>query len=220
MDIRALKREGHSIKRIAVMTGRSRNTVRKALKAAFPQQIITRARSSKLDAFKEYVRERFETYRLSAVRLVEEIRERGYTGSLRTVRRYVASLDAARRRNARKTVRFETPPGKQGQADWAYCGRFPDASGKLVPIYVFVIVLGFSRMMYGRVEVLAGDGETELLEASTGLQFEGDRAHTATSSKALSDAAATGASKRTFQRGTSSCSDWPSVSVHIAAMCC
>ena len=148
MDIRALKREGHSIKRIAAMTGRSRNTVRKALKAAVPQQIIKRARSSKLDAFKEYVRERFETYRLSAVRLVEEIREKGYTGSLRTVRRYVASLDAARRRNARKTVRFETPPGKQAQDNWAYCGRFPDASGKLVPIYAFVIVLSFSRMMY------------------------------------------------------------------------
>lgn len=148
MDIRALRREGHSIKRIAAMTGHSRNTVRKTLKASVPQLVIQRKRTSKLDPFKDYVRERFETYRLSAVRLVEEIREQGYTGSVRTVRRYVARLSAAHPQNKRKTVRFETPPGRQAQADWAYCGRFPDANGKLVAVYAFVIVLSFSRMMY------------------------------------------------------------------------
>jgi Integrase core domain len=46
------------------------------------------------------------------------------------------------------TVRFETPPGKQAQADWGYCGRFPDAAGQMVPVYAFVMVLGFSRMLY------------------------------------------------------------------------
>ncbi len=148
MDIHALRREGQSIKRIAAMTGRSRNTIRKALKQTLPQQVITRKRTSKLDQFKEYIRERFESCRLSAVRLAEEVREKGYTGSLRTLRRFVATLDASRRWDKRKTVRFETPPGKQAQADWAYCGRFPDATGKMVPIYVFVMVLAWSRMMY------------------------------------------------------------------------
>lgn len=148
MDIHALKREGHSIKRIAAMTGRSRNTIRKVLKQKIPQQIIKRKRTSKLDKFKDYVRERFESCRLSAVRLAEEIRGMGYTGSLRTVRRFVARLDADRRGNKRKTVRFETPPGKQAQADWAYCGQFPDANGKMIGVYVFVMVLSWSRMMY------------------------------------------------------------------------
>lgn len=148
MDIRALRREGHSIKRIAAMTGRSRNTIRKALNQTLPQQVITRKRTSKLEQFKAYVRERFESCRLSAVRLAEEVREKGYTGSLRTLRRFVATLDAERRWDKRKTVRFETPPGKQAQADWAYCGRFPDASGKMVPIYAFVMVLAWSRVMY------------------------------------------------------------------------
>jgi transposase len=148
MDIRALHREGYSIKRIAAMTGHSRNTIRKALQQKVPQQIISRKRSSKLDKFKDYLRDRFVSCRLSAVRLVEEIRSMGYTGSVRTVRRYISALDAERRWDKRKTVRFETPPGKQAQADWAYCGRFPDANGKMIAVYAFVMVLGWSRMMY------------------------------------------------------------------------
>jgi transposase len=147
MDIRALHREGHSIRQLAAMTGRSRNTIRKTLREKLPQQLIKRGRTSKLDDYKEYLRDRFHACGLSAVRLVEEIRAMGYRGSPRSVRRYIASLDD-RRAGKRRTVRFETPPGKQAQADWAYCGRFPDVKGTMVPIYVFVIVLGWSRMMY------------------------------------------------------------------------
>jgi hypothetical protein len=72
----------------------------------------------------------------------------GYAGSLRTLRRYLESLKPERERLRRLSVRFETPPGKQAQADWAYCGRFPDAAGRLVPVYAFVMVLSFSRMLY------------------------------------------------------------------------
>jgi transposase len=85
---------------------------------------------------------------LSAVRLIEELRAMGYTGSVRTVRRFVARLDLQRHAGKRRTVRFDTPQGKQAQADWPYCGRFPDASGTMVPVYAFVMVLAWSRMMY------------------------------------------------------------------------
>ncbi len=88
MDIRALHRDGHSIKQIAAMTGRSRNTIRKTLREKVPQQIITRRRSSKIDKFKDYIRERVERCGLSAVRLVDEVRAMGYTGSIRTLRRF------------------------------------------------------------------------------------------------------------------------------------
>lgn len=147
MDIRVLHREGHSIKQIAAMTGRSRNTIRKTLRQKLPQQVITRKRVTKIEEFKQYLRDRVRECGLSAVRLLDEIRAMGYTGSLRTVRRYVASVSEDRPQK-RRTVRFETPPGKQAQADWAYCGRFPDAEGKMIPIYAFVIVLAYSRMMY------------------------------------------------------------------------
>lgn len=148
MDIRSLHKEGHSIKAIARLTGRSRNTIRRVLREAGFTGFHKPQRTSCLDSFKAYLRNRYEECALSAVRLLPEIQAMGYTGSIATVRRYLHSLKPEQERLRKLTVRFETPPGKQSQADWAYCGRFPDPDGKLLPVYVFVMVLGFSRMLY------------------------------------------------------------------------
>jgi hypothetical protein len=45
-------------------------------------------------------------------------------------------------------VRYETPPGKQAQADWAECGRFDVPAGGRITVYVFVMVLSFSRALF------------------------------------------------------------------------
>src|SRR5713226_729807 len=150
MDIGLLHREGHSIKSIARMSGCSRNTVRKVVRQKIPRCASRTVRPSKLDPYKEYVKERFESCRLSAVRIHDEIRSMGYAGSIVILRRYVRSLRPAAERKKKLTVRYETPPGKQAQADWAYCGRFADALGRMTPIYVFVMVLSFSRMLFVR----------------------------------------------------------------------
>jgi len=150
MDIGLLHREGHSIKSIARMSGCSRNTVRKVVRQKIPRRASRTVRPSKLDPYKEYVKERFESCRLSAVRIHDEIRSMGYAGSIVILRRYVRSLRPAAERKKKLTVRYETPPGKQAQADWAYCGRFADALGRMTPIYVFVMVLSFSRMLFVR----------------------------------------------------------------------
>ena len=44
------------------------------------------------------------------------------------------------------TVRFETPPGRQGQVDWGQCWTTIDC--KNVKIHLFVFTLGYSRRMY------------------------------------------------------------------------
>ncbi|MGA2890737.1 MAG: IS21 family transposase [Terracidiphilus sp.] len=148
MDIRTLHREGHSIKEIARQTGRSRNTVRRILRETGPTGFSKPERDSCLDNFKPYLKERFESCGLSAVRLLPEIQAMGYVGSIATLRRYVHALRPEQERIKKLTVRFETAPGKHAQADWAYCGRFPDAAGRIVPVYAFVIVLSFSRLLY------------------------------------------------------------------------
>lgn len=148
MNIKMLRNEGHSIKAIARQTGRSRNTVRRVLREPAPSAFNKSPRHSRLDAFKSYLRERWEDCALSAVRLLPEIQAMGYSGSIATVRRYLHSLKPERERLRKLTVRFETPPGKQAQVDWAYCGRFAHPSGTVFPVYVFVMVLGFSRMLY------------------------------------------------------------------------
>ena len=148
MKIRSLRSEGHSVKAIARMTGLSRNTVRRVLREKAPQPYRRAERLCQLDPFKDYLRDRFGETCLSAMRLIDEIRPMGYAGSLQTLRRFLGPLRKEAGRNGKLTVRFETPPGKQGQSDWGYCGRFTDASGNVIPIYAMVTVLGFSRVMY------------------------------------------------------------------------
>lgn len=148
MDIRTLYKEGHSIKEIARQTGRSRNTIRRVLRQAAPQAFKKPERRSCLDSFKPYIRERFENSGLSAVRMLAEIQSMGYRGSIVTLRRYLHTLRPEQERIKKLTVRFESPPGKQAQADWGYCGRFLDAEGRMIPVYAFVMVLSFSRMLY------------------------------------------------------------------------
>jgi transposase len=150
MDIKLLHKEGHSIRQIARLTGNSRNTVRRMLRVQHPPRFKTPERGSKLDAFRDYVCQRYEACGLSAVRLLEEIRPMGFTGSIDILRRYLATLTAPHKAAAKLTVRYETPPGQQAQADWTHCGKFADASGKPVAIYAFVMVLSFSRMIFVR----------------------------------------------------------------------
>lgn len=148
VDIQALHKQGKSIRAIARETGRSRNTVRKVLEERAPKAFEQPERKSGLEPYKGYAQERFLRCGLTAVRIHQELCTQGYSGSEATVRRYVSTLRPLQQRAARATVRFETPPGEQAQVDWGYCGRHPLPDGTVVPIYVFVLVLGYSRMLY------------------------------------------------------------------------
>lgn len=150
MDIKGLASEGVAVREIARRTGKSRNTVRKVLRGEHAMRMKSPDRNSKLDPFKDRVRERFERYDLSAVRLIEEIRPLGYAGSIVTLRRYLRTLKAPGERMKQVTVRFETPPGKQAQADWTECGRFNFGEGRKLTVYAFLIVLSWSRHMFVR----------------------------------------------------------------------
>jgi transposase len=144
MDIKDLHRQGHSIHAIVRLTGHGRNTVRKVLRQKAPEPFkAPRHRKSILDPFKPYLTKRFQECALSGVRLFEEIQAQGYTGSLDTVQIFLKTLKAERTSKAKLTVRFETAPGQQAQADWAEIGRFEG-----VKVYAFVMVLSFSRMLY------------------------------------------------------------------------
>lgn len=146
MDVKDLHRQGHSIRTIAEMTGLARNTVRRVLREQAPRPAKKRGRSSRLDPFKPYLERRHQEYALSGVRLLDEIKAMGYAGGIDVVRRFLRSLDP--RAPAKATVRFETPPGEQAQADWASCGHSTDEAGRRRAVYAFVMVLSYSRMLY------------------------------------------------------------------------
>ncbi len=143
MDIKDLHRQGLSNRQIARRTGHSRNTIARLLAQKTPQPFQRPKRSSCLDPFKPYLKARWQEYALSAPRLLKEIQAQGYAGSINLVQRFVKSLKDQHTATQKATVRFETAPGQQAQADWAYIGVVEGG-----PVYAFVMVLGFSRMLY------------------------------------------------------------------------
>ena len=137
MEIQLLHRQGDSIREIARKTGMSRNTVRRALRQAVPQPYKPVLRESLLDAYKSSIRERYAACDLSGVRLAEEVRAMGYTGSVVTLRRFVRELKPDRIVRQELTVRFETPPGEQapegGGSGAQGGGSPPKADGSEAP---------------------------------------------------------------------------------------
>ncbi len=144
MDIKELYRQGMSQRQIAQRTGHSRNTVARILGQSAPQPFHKpEQRPSTLDPFKPYLQERYRLYQLSGVRLHEEIVAQGFHGSVDIVQRYLKTLKDKHVASARATVRFETAPGEQAQADWAQVGMLENRK-----VYAFVLVLGFSRLCF------------------------------------------------------------------------
>lgn len=100
-------------------------------------------RVAKLDPFKDYIEERLKRYeRLSAVRLLEEIRANGYAGGYSQLKVFVRQVRP--KPPVEPIIRFETPPGHQTQVDFA---EFDFPWGKR---FALVVVLAYSRLMWLR----------------------------------------------------------------------
>jgi transposase len=110
-------------------------------------------RSRITDPFEPYLKERLAAYPgLTAVRLWREAKERGYAGGYSSLRDCVRDLRPPR--TAGFEVRFETPPGQQAQVDFAHFEvEFADEPGVRRIVWLFSMVLGFSRLIWGRFVV-------------------------------------------------------------------
>lgn len=99
-----------------------------------------------VDPFVAFIDETLAQYpRLLATRLHDMLRARGFQGSVRTLREYVAQVRPAPRREA--FLRIEPLIGEQAQIDWAHVGRVP-VPGGLRSLWLFVMVLSWSRAMW------------------------------------------------------------------------
>ena len=153
MMILELHRQGVKIAAIARQVGIDRKTVRKYIGRGIevPTYGPRQPRERLLDPHVEYLRARLDAYPgLSAQRLAREISERGYTGSYSTVRDTVRTMRPVGGGRA-YAVRFETPPGQQAQVDFAqFRVRFADAPDRVQIVWLFSMVMGFSRLIWGR----------------------------------------------------------------------
>ena len=142
---KTMKEQGMSISEIARRTGVSRKTVRKYIAMQKPAKYSREGRQSVIAPYTDYVRGRIDKHNLSAVRIYEEIREKGYPGSYTTVKRLCRVL--RNDRSIQAVYRYETEPGKQSQVDFGEFG-YIDIDGKHRKLYAFSMILGYSRMRY------------------------------------------------------------------------
>jgi transposase len=146
-EIRAMHRvDGLSIRKIARQLRVARNTVRAVLRSAEPPRYLRESGPSKLDPFRGRIAELLAEYpRLSAVRVQEILAAEGYAGGRTILRDY---LHQVRPKPIRAFQRTVYQPGEIAQADWARMpDPLPDAYGKPRPVYAFVMVLGYSRLL-------------------------------------------------------------------------
>ncbi|MFT6473105.1 MAG: transposase [Qipengyuania sp.] len=148
-----LHRQGLKISMIARQLGIDRKTVRKylAMDVGIPTYGPRQPRKRLIDGHVEYLKQRLDAYPgLTAQRLMREITERGYEGGYSTVRDVVRELRPPGGGRG-FAVRFETPPGHQAQVDFAqFQVRFSDKPDKVQIVWLFSMVLGFSRLIWAR----------------------------------------------------------------------
>ncbi|MDQ3401282.1 MAG: IS21 family transposase [Chloroflexota bacterium] len=102
-----------------------------------------------LGPYKALVQEHLERHpRLRATRLFDMIEDRGYEGSERAVRRYVATVRPKPAKEA--FLSLDPLPGEQAQVDWGHVGSIPVAGGRRA-LWVFVMVLAYSRAIWAEL---------------------------------------------------------------------
>lgn len=100
-----------------------------------------------LDPYKPLIHETLEKYpRLTATRLFEMVKARGFVGSYERVKRYVRE---SRPSKSEAYFRLETLPGEEAQVDWGMFGRLRIGNAER-SLCCFVMVLSHSRGLYAR----------------------------------------------------------------------
>lgn len=97
----------------------------------------------------EFIEQTLREYpSLRSTRLYDMLRARGYAGSPRTVREYVAKVRPEPKSEA--FLRLESLPGEQAQIDWAHVGKVAVPGGER-SLWIFVMVLSYSRALWGEL---------------------------------------------------------------------
>ncbi len=150
--IHELRSEGLSISEIGRRLGIDRKTVRKYLQCDRNDvaAVTRQPKASKLDPYRQYLCERLRDYpQLTARRLLREIQQRGYEGRYTVVVDYVRQIRPLA--EVDYEIRFETPPGRQAQVDFAHFQvEFLAEPGIRRRLYLFAMALGHSRYLWGR----------------------------------------------------------------------
>ena len=100
----------------------------------------------KVAPYADFIKQTLRQYpRLTSTRLYDMVTARGYGGSERTLREYVATVRPRPQREA--FLRIEPLVAEQAQVDWAHVGKVRVPGGER-SLWLFVMVLAWSRAMW------------------------------------------------------------------------
>lgn len=143
-EIHALSRKGYSVRRIAELLMRDRDTVAKYLANPTPvrKKVV---RPSLLDPFCEEIAALLELDpKASAAVILQRLKEKGFAGGISILRQHLRSV---RPKQRRAFIRFESAPGEQFQIDWGHSGSLTYGATER-KLYYFAITECHSRMLY------------------------------------------------------------------------
>jgi transposase len=134
---------------IAAELGVHPDVVDRVLDRGADRALVLAPRPSLVDAYVAFIDETLKAHpRLRATRLFDMIRLRGYEGGVAILRRHVAEVRPVPRGEV--YLRTERLIGEQAQVDWAHVGSLA-VTGGLRPLWVFVMVLAYSRAMWAEL---------------------------------------------------------------------
>jgi transposase len=123
------------------------DVVRRVTGLLSPRRVLPPRAPSPVAPYEGFIAEQLAQWpTLRATRLYDMARERGYTGSVGTLREHVALVRPRRQREV--YLRVEPLIGEQSQIDWAHAGDLY-IDGTKRTLWLFLIVLAWSRAMWG-----------------------------------------------------------------------
>jgi len=145
--IRDAFRETGTIRGTKRLTGVSRKAIRRQIDQranAIPRAPAVKMRKSKLDPYKPKISHLVKEKKLTAVRVLEEICELGYTGGYSILKEHIRTVRPQKIKIPRPPI--DHPPGYEGQMDWSPHKAIIGGRSQLV--HTGSIVLCYSRWLY------------------------------------------------------------------------
>lgn len=148
-EIRRLFYVDHqSINAIAAALGVHHKTVARAIGTERFRSKLTTERESALAQYEPVIMDALSRLpKIRATRLIDMLRDRGYTGSIDQLRRYLRRVRPEPASRVFAKLCFVA--GEQAQCDWASCGKLQVGKTQR-PLSLFVMVLSYSRFIYAR----------------------------------------------------------------------
>jgi len=143
-EIHRLKDKGLSIRKIAVKLNLDRGTVGRYIKHPEGSGKKQTRRPSKLDTYKEFIKEMVKEYpKVNAPVVLKNILNKGFDGEITIVRKYLRTI----KKNRQAFIRFESMPGQQMQIDWGHFGCL-DYGNSTRKLYALAVIESHSRKLY------------------------------------------------------------------------